>query len=87
MSLLTLLNCIREKPKLTVLLCLAISTPDFIDSLFNLLTYFHTNAFVGNMIIAAGVVPILVDFVHNKRPDRLLVSDFFFSFFFFGIDY
>ena len=51
----------------------AISTLEFIDSLFNILTYFQTSAFVGNMIVGAGVVSLLVDFVKNQRRDRIPV--------------
>jgi E3 ubiquitin-protein ligase HUWE1 len=50
------------------------STPEFIDSLFNLLMYFQTNSFVGNMIVGAGIVPMLVDFNKNQRRDRIAVS-------------
>ncbi|KAM0754248.1 hypothetical protein T439DRAFT_311132 [Meredithblackwellia eburnea MCA 4105] len=48
-----------------------ISTPDFIDSLFNLLSFFQTSSFVGNMIVGAGIVPLLVDFVKIARRDRV----------------
>ncbi|KAI5477219.1 E3 ubiquitin-protein ligase HUWE1 [Pseudohyphozyma bogoriensis] len=49
------------------------STPEFIDSLFNILSFFQTNSFVGNMIVGAGVTSTLVDFVNNQRRDRLSV--------------
>lgn len=48
----------------------AVSSEDFIDALFNILTFFHTSAFVGNMIVGAGVVNILVEFLKNTRRDR-----------------
>ena len=51
----------------------AVSTLEFVDSLFNILTFFQTSAFVGNMIIGAGVVSLLVDFVKNQRRDRIPV--------------
>ncbi|KAK4704493.1 hypothetical protein P7C70_g1715, partial [Phenoliferia sp. Uapishka_3] len=51
----------------------AVSTPDFIDSLFNILNYFQTSAFVGNMIVGAGIVTLLVDFVKIQRRDRIAV--------------
>ncbi|KAM0790628.1 hypothetical protein ACM66B_004490 [Microbotryomycetes sp. NB124-2] len=47
------------------------STPDFIDSLFNLLLFFQTTSFAGNMIVGAGIVSMLVDLVKNRRRDRV----------------
>ncbi|KAK4052443.1 E3 ubiquitin-protein ligase tom1 [Microbotryomycetes sp. JL201] len=47
------------------------STPDFIDSLFNLLLFFQTTSFAGNMIVGAGIVSMLVDLVKNSRRDRV----------------
>lgn len=52
----------------------AVSTSDFIDSLFNILTFFQTSSFVGNMIVGAGIVTLLVDFVKIQRRDRISVS-------------
>ncbi|KAI5477751.1 E3 ubiquitin-protein ligase HUWE1 [Pseudohyphozyma bogoriensis] len=49
------------------------STPEFIDSLFNILSFFQTNSSVGNMIVGAGVTSTLVDFVRNQQRDRLSV--------------
>lgn len=50
------------------------STPEFIDALFNILMYFQTNSFVGNMIVGAGIVSMLVEFIKNQRRDRVAVS-------------
>ena len=49
------------------------TTTEFVDALFNLLTYFHTNSFVGNMIVGAGAVNTLVELAKNDRRDRVPV--------------
>lgn len=51
----------------------AASTHEFIDSLFTILHFFQTSTHIGNMIVGAGVVSLLVDFVKNTRRDRLSV--------------
>ncbi|GAA5961735.1 hypothetical protein JCM21900_000844 [Sporobolomyces salmonicolor] len=47
------------------------TTPEFIDALFNLLTYINMHQTVGLMVIGAGIVNCLLEFVKNKRRDRL----------------
>ncbi|SCV71562.1 BQ2448_3150 [Microbotryum intermedium] len=51
----------------------AVTTHEFVDSLFTLLVFFQTNAFVGNQIVAAGIVPMLVDLIKNTRRDRVWI--------------
>lgn len=62
-----------ESSRLTIRPLPAVLSPDFIDALFNILTFFHTSAFVGNMIVGAGITSVLVDFVKNQRRDRVSV--------------
>ncbi|KPV73687.1 uncharacterized protein RHOBADRAFT_16819 [Rhodotorula graminis WP1] len=50
------------------------SSPEFVDALFNLLTYINMHQAVGNMVIGAGLVSILLDFVKNSRDGALQLT-------------
>ncbi|GAA6015032.1 hypothetical protein JCM10207_008710 [Rhodosporidiobolus poonsookiae] len=51
------------------------STPEFIDALFNLLTYINMHQTVGLMIIGAGIINVLLDFVKNIKREHLVASN------------
>ncbi|GAA6062543.1 hypothetical protein JCM10212_004309 [Sporobolomyces blumeae] len=50
------------------------SCPEFIDALFNLLTYINMHQNIGLMVIGAGVVNTLLEFVKNRRRDRFTAA-------------
>ncbi|BGP42101.1 E3 ubiquitin-protein ligase tom1 [Rhodotorula kratochvilovae] len=50
------------------------SSPEFVDALFNLLTYMNMHQTVGLMVIGAGVVSVLLDFVKNTRDGPLQMT-------------
>ena len=50
---------------------------DYIDAVFNFLMHLQSTGFAGNMLLTAGVVPMLVDFVRptqQSSPDSLLAA-------------
>ncbi|GAA6031536.1 hypothetical protein JCM8097_006506 [Rhodosporidiobolus ruineniae] len=47
------------------------STPEFIDALFNLLTYINMHQTIGVMVIGAGLINVLLDFVKNRKREHL----------------
>ncbi|GAA5889291.1 hypothetical protein JCM6882_000697 [Rhodosporidiobolus microsporus] len=51
------------------------STPEFIDALFNLLTYINMHQTIGLMVIGAGIVNVLLDFVRNRKRDQLVAAN------------
>ncbi|GAA5906785.1 E3 ubiquitin-protein ligase TOM1 [Sporobolomyces salmoneus] len=48
------------------------ATPEFVDALFNLLTYINMHQNIGAMVIGAGIVNALLEFVKNHRRDRFI---------------
>ncbi|GAA6048825.1 hypothetical protein JCM3770_003640 [Rhodotorula araucariae] len=50
------------------------TSPEFVDALFNLLTYINMHQTVGLMVIGAGVVSVLLDFVKNTRDGPLQMT-------------
>ncbi len=47
----------------------------FVEALFSFITFLATHASGGNMIVGAGLVPILIQAIENRLPNRLyLVS-------------
>ncbi|GAA6006127.1 hypothetical protein JCM11491_002040 [Sporobolomyces phaffii] len=46
------------------------TTPEFVDALFNLLTYINMHQNIGAMVIGAGIITTLLEFVKNERRDR-----------------
>jgi E3 ubiquitin-protein ligase HUWE1 len=52
----------------------ASTTTDFAESLFSFVTFLASSPAGGSMIVGAGIVPILVQFLHNRLPSRLQVS-------------
>lgn len=54
--------------------CLAKTTPELVDALFNLLTYINMHQNIGLMVIGAGIIGTLLEFVKNHRRDLFLVS-------------
>ncbi|GAA5823738.1 hypothetical protein JCM11251_003273 [Rhodosporidiobolus azoricus] len=51
------------------------STPEFIDALFNLLTYINMHQTIGLMVIGAGIVNVLLDFVRNRKREQLIAAN------------
>lgn len=49
-------------------------TTDFAESLFSFVTFLASSPAGGGMIVGAGIVPILVQFLHNRSPSRLQVN-------------
>ncbi|GAA6003447.1 E3 ubiquitin-protein ligase TOM1 [Rhodotorula paludigena] len=47
------------------------ATTEFVDALFNLLTYINMHQTVGLMVIGAGLIPVLLDFVKDTRRGPL----------------
>jgi E3 ubiquitin-protein ligase HUWE1 len=45
----------------------------FIEALINFLAYIASHASGGNMIVGAGLVPMLIQVIENRLPQRLLV--------------
>ena len=52
------------------------TTPELVDALFNLLTYINMHQNIGLMVIGAGIVGSLLEFVKNHRRDLFLVRSF-----------
>ncbi|GAA5975362.1 hypothetical protein JCM5350_006450 [Sporobolomyces pararoseus] len=48
------------------------TTPEFVDALFNLLTYINMHQNIGAMVIGAGIINTLLEFVKNQRRDNFL---------------
>ncbi|GAA5851451.1 hypothetical protein JCM3766R1_000331 [Sporobolomyces carnicolor] len=46
------------------------TTSEFVDALFNLLTYINMHQNIGAMVIGAGIINTLLEFVKNRRRDR-----------------
>ncbi|GAA5942817.1 hypothetical protein JCM10213_002959 [Rhodosporidiobolus nylandii] len=51
------------------------STPEFIDALFNLLTYINMHQAIGTMVIGAGLINVLLDFVRNRKREHLIAAN------------
>ncbi|GAA5969495.1 hypothetical protein JCM11641_008133 [Rhodosporidiobolus odoratus] len=51
------------------------STPEYIDALFNLLTYINMHQTVGHMVIGAGLINILLDYVKNRKREQLVAAN------------
>lgn len=51
------------------------STPELIDALFNLLTWINMHQTIGVMVIGAGVIGVLLEFVKNRKRDHLVASN------------
>ncbi|GAA5939453.1 E3 ubiquitin-protein ligase TOM1 [Sporobolomyces koalae] len=48
------------------------TTLEFVDALFNLLTYINMHQNIGAMVIGAGIINTLLDFVKSERRDRFI---------------
>ena len=46
------------------------TTTEYIDALFNFLMHLQTTGFAGNMLLGAGIIPLLVDLVKETPPSR-----------------
>ena len=47
----------------------------FVEALFSFITFLATHASGGNMIVGAGLIPVLTQAIENRLPNRLyLVS-------------
>lgn len=46
---------------------------EFVDALFGFVSYIASTQSGGNMIISAGILPVLIQLMTNKRADRLKV--------------
>ncbi|KAH9839447.1 uncharacterized protein C8Q71DRAFT_905985 [Rhodofomes roseus] len=45
----------------------------FVEALFSFVTFIATHASGGNMVVGAGLIPLLVQVIENKLPNRLYV--------------
>ncbi|KZT10978.1 uncharacterized protein LAESUDRAFT_721398 [Laetiporus sulphureus 93-53] len=45
----------------------------FVESLLSFVTYIATHASGGNMVVGAGLIPILIQIIENRLPNRLYV--------------
>ncbi|KAI0958508.1 hypothetical protein AcV7_004312 [Taiwanofungus camphoratus] len=45
----------------------------FVEALLSLVTYIATHASGGNMVVGAGLVPLLIQVIENRLPNRLYV--------------
>ena len=45
-------------------------TTDFAESLFSFVTFLESSHAGGSMIVGAGIVPLLVQFLQNQLPSR-----------------
>lgn len=46
------------------------TTTEYIDALFNFLMHLQTTGFAGNMLLGAGIIPLLVDLVKETPASR-----------------
>ncbi len=49
------------------------ATYDFADSLISFMVFLTQNPAGGSMIVGAGLVPLLVQILQNREPNRLQV--------------
>jgi E3 ubiquitin-protein ligase HUWE1 len=45
----------------------------FINTLMSFVTFISTHGSGGNMVVAAGLIPLLIQMIDNKLPNRLPV--------------
>jgi len=45
----------------------------FVEALLSFIMYLASHASGGNMVVSAGLIPLLVQIIENKNPNRLLV--------------
>jgi E3 ubiquitin-protein ligase HUWE1 len=53
---------------------LAIFSQEYYDAVFALISYFITTQTGGTMVISAGIVPTLLQLLHNKNPQQSKVN-------------
>jgi E3 ubiquitin-protein ligase HUWE1 len=52
---------------------MSILPQSFIDALMSFVTFISTHASGGNMVVGAGLIPLLIQMIDNKLPNRLPV--------------
>ena len=52
------------------------ATSEYIDALFNFIMHLQTTGYAGNMLLGAGIIPLLVELAKDSKPsnEALLIS-------------